>query len=117
MKHRHRLKYFAPWKFCTVKGCKYRKFEKVRPIFAYINIGTGKGTQIKEILDIVCELYPGAKWVNEKKQFPTYDSVADITLSQILLDFKPHVSREFMKNVIKEEMMMEIEENKKSVGL
>lgn len=75
-----------------------------------INIGTGKGTQIKEILDLICTLYPGAKWITEKKPFVTYDSIADITLARILLDFKPHASQEFMKKVIEKEMMKEIEE-------
>ena len=76
-----------------------------------INIGTGKGTQIRDVLDIVCELYPKTKWLEEKKQFETYDSIADITLANILLDFKPHTSKDFMKKVIEEEMMKEIELN------
>lgn len=76
-----------------------------------INIGTGRGTQIKEILDLVCDSYPGTKWIYEKKEFDTYDSIADVTLAKILLDFKPHASKEFMKKVIKEEMMKEVEEN------
>lgn len=73
-----------------------------------INIGSGKGVQIKEILDLVCELYTGATWTYEKREFKMYDSIADITLAKILLDFKPHASKEFMKHVIKNEMMVEV---------
>lgn len=72
-----------------------------------INIGSGKGTQIREILDLVCEIYPSAKWVYKKREFPMYDSIADITLARILLDYQPSASKEFMKKVISEEMMIE----------
>jgi len=70
-----------------------------------VNIGSGKGMQIKDILNIICELYPKAKWVEKKADFAVYDHIADITLAKILLDFKPHDTLEFMKKVIKEEMM------------
>jgi nucleoside-diphosphate-sugar epimerase len=70
-----------------------------------INIGSGKGVQIKDILDLTCEMYPGTKWIYEKREFPMYDSIADITLARILLDFKPHTSMEFMKKVVRQEMM------------
>jgi len=73
-----------------------------------INIGSGKGVQIKDILDLACEMYPNAKWVQERKEFPMYDSIADITLASILLDFKPHASMEFMKKVVREEMMSDL---------
>ena len=80
-------------------------YEKARD--KIINIGSGKGTQIREILDLVCEIYPTAKWVYRKEEFPMYDSIADVTLAKILLDYEPHASKEFMKKVIIEEMMPE----------
>lgn len=70
-----------------------------------VNIGTGKGTQVKDILNIICELFPKVKWVEKKAEFTMYDHIADITLAKILLDFKPHDTLEFMKQVIKKEMM------------
>jgi len=70
-----------------------------------VNIGSGRGTQIREILDIVCELFPSAQWKEVKTNFVMYDSIADITLARILLDFEPHSSPEFMKKVIVEEMI------------
>jgi len=69
-----------------------------------INIGSGKGIQIREILDIVCEIYPDAQWRENEANFTMYDSIADITLANILLDFKPNISKEFMKKIIIEEM-------------
>jgi UDP-glucose 4-epimerase len=70
-----------------------------------INIGSGKGMQIREILDIVCEFYPAAKWIEKKAEFIMYDSIADITLARILLDFQPNSSEDFMKNIIRDEMI------------
>jgi UDP-glucose 4-epimerase len=70
-----------------------------------INIGSGCGTQIREILDLVCEIFPQAGWVEEEADFEMYDSIADITLAKILLDFEPHTSKEFMKKVIIEEIL------------
>lgn len=72
-----------------------------------INIGSGRGTQIKEILDLVCEIYPKTKWIEEKGKFIAYDSIADITLAKTLLDYNPHVSREFMRKTIAKEMLEE----------
>lgn len=72
-----------------------------------INIGSGKGVQIREILDLVCEFYPNAKWIERKADFTMYDSISDVTLARILLDFHPHSSPEFMKNIIKNEMIQE----------
>jgi len=81
-------------------------YEKARN--KIINIGSGRGTQMREILDLVCEIYSSAKWVYKKEPFPMYDSIADITLAKILLDYKPRASREFMRRVIIEEMMKEL---------
>jgi len=70
-----------------------------------INIGSGKGVQIREILEMVCEIYPKARWKETRASFTMYDSIADITLARILLDFQPHDSQDFLKKVICEEMM------------
>ena len=70
-----------------------------------VNIGSGEGTQIRDILNLVCEIFPKAKWVEKKANFTMYDSIADITLAKILLDFEPHTSRDFMKKIIMEEMI------------
>jgi len=70
-----------------------------------VNIGSGRGVQIRELLDLVCKIYPKAKWVETRAKFTAYDSIADITLAKILLDFKPHDTFKFMEEVIKEEMM------------
>jgi UDP-glucose 4-epimerase len=70
-----------------------------------INIGSGVGTQIREILDLVCEIFPQAEWAEDSADFEMYDSIADITVARILLDFEPHVSKEFMKKVIIEEIL------------
>ena len=66
-----------------------------------INIGSGKGVQIREILNMVCDVFPNARWEEKRADFTMYDSIADITLARILLDFKPNDSQEFMKKVIR----------------
>lgn len=70
-----------------------------------VNIGSGKGMQIRELLDLICEIFQTARWKEVKKKFTMYDSIADITLAKILIDFEPHASREFMKEIIKKEMI------------
>ena len=70
-----------------------------------VNIGSGNGFQIRDILDLICEIFPEVKWTEMKSDFVMYDSIADITLARILLDFKPDGSREFMKKIISEEMI------------
>ena len=70
-----------------------------------VNIGSGKGMQIRELLDLICEIFPNARWEGVKERFTMYDSIADVTLAKILIDFEPHASREFMKEIIKKEMM------------
>jgi len=74
-----------------------------------INVGSGRGTQIKEVLELIREIIPNTRWVYKKQKFVMYDSIADITLAKILLDFKPHDSKEFMKKVIQEEMMKNLQ--------
>lgn len=83
----------------------YRAVAYDKAVNRIINIGSGKGLQIREILDMVCEIYPEAKWQELQADFTMYDSIADITLAQILLDFKPKHSHDFMKQIIVEEMV------------
>lgn len=82
----------------------YRAVAYEKSINRIINIGSGKGIQIRDILNMVCEIFPNAKWEEKPANFTMYDSIADITLARILLDFEPQTSREFMKKIIKEEM-------------
>ena len=70
-----------------------------------INIGSGKGTQIEEVLEGICEIYPATKWIQEEGNFVLYDSIADVTLAKKLLNYRPHASKEFMKKTIMEEMI------------
>ena len=70
-----------------------------------INIGSGKGVQIREILEMVCEIFAHAVWKEAKTEFEMYDSIADIMLAKILLDFSPNASTAFMKKIIEEEMI------------
>ena len=66
-----------------------------------INIGSGRAIQIKELVELICnEIFPGAKWTYKKSEFVMYDSIADITLARILLNFKPHTSKSFMKKIL-----------------
>jgi UDP-glucose 4-epimerase len=83
----------------------YRAATSEKATNRVINIGSGEATQIREILDLVCEIFPRARWIEKKAEFIMYDSIADITLAKILLDFKPHTSRDFMKKIIMEEMI------------
>lgn len=83
--------------------CKAAIYEKVNN--RAVNIGSGTGMQIKELLDLICEIFPNARWREAKKEFTMYDSIADITLAKILIDFEPHVSKEFMREIIKKEMI------------
>ena len=83
----------------------YRAVAYEKSVNRTINIGSGKGIQIRDILNTVCELFPEAKWVEKKADFDMYDSIADITLARILLDFEPHNDKGFMKKIIKEEMI------------
>lgn len=70
-----------------------------------INIGSGKGTQIRDVLRMVSGFCPNVKVITKKSPLVQYDSVADISLAKKLLGFKPHASKKFMKKTIKEEMM------------
>ena len=69
-----------------------------------VNIGSGRGEQIRSILDMIKEVCPGAEWCEERGNVPLYDSIADITKAGLLLDYKPHSGRDFMMKVIREEI-------------
>jgi nucleoside-diphosphate-sugar epimerase len=83
----------------------YRAVAYEKSINRIINIGSGKGIQIRDILNMVCEIFPNAKWEEKTATFTMYDSIADITLARILLDFEPRQTKEFMKSVIENEMI------------
>jgi len=83
----------------------YRAVAYDKAVNRIVNIGSGRGLQIREILEVVCEIYPNARWRERKADFTMYDSIADITLAQILLDFHPRASREFLKSILIEEMI------------
>jgi len=72
-----------------------------------INIGSGKGIKIKEILQMVHKIYPNAKVVSKESKLVEYDSVADISLAKALLNFRPQTSKKFMEKIIKEEIVNE----------
>jgi UDP-glucose 4-epimerase len=83
----------------------YRAVAYEKAVNRTINIGSGRGIQIREILNMVCEIFPQAKWIEKKADFDMYDSIADITLARILLDFEPQNTKEFMREIIKNEMI------------
>jgi nucleoside-diphosphate-sugar epimerase len=84
----------------------YRAVAYEKSINRIINIGSGKGIQIRDILNMICDIFPNAKWKEKPANFIMYDSIADITLARILLDFEPRNSKEFMKSVIENEMIV-----------
>lgn len=83
----------------------YRAVAYDKSVNRIINIGSGRGIQIRDILNTVCEIFPEAKWVEKKAEFDMYDSIADITLARILLDFEPGNPKDIMKKIIQEEML------------
>lgn len=83
----------------------YQSVVYEKAVNRFINIGSGKGIQIRELLNLLSEILSNAKWNEVKSDFEGYDSIADITSAKILLDFNPDDSIEFMKKIIKEEML------------
>ena len=110
-KKREEIQSFGPFQYRDfvyagdVAEAVYKAVAYDKAVNRIINIGSGKGIQIREILKIICDIIPEARWKEVKSQFPLYDSIADITLAKILLDFEPHTSMEFMKHVIETEMI------------
>jgi len=72
-----------------------------------INIGSGKGIKISEILQMVCRIYPKVKVILKESKLIEYDSIADISLAKVMLNFSPRTSGKFMEKIIKEEMSNE----------
>ena len=71
-----------------------------------INIGSGQGMPIQRVLSLVNELYPHLRIIHrDGLTTGYYDSQADITLATSLLDWSPSAGTEFMKKVIKREMI------------
>jgi len=102
---------FGPFQYrdfiygADVAEAMYRAVVYDKALNRTINIGSGRGVQIREILDMIRTLFPEARWKEVKTSFTMYDSIADITLARILLDFEPHDSREFLEKIIRDEMM------------
>jgi len=70
-----------------------------------INIGSGFGVQIRDILNIMASALPGAKWKEEKADIALYDHIADINRARLLLDYNPvSGNRGFLEYVIKKEI-------------
>lgn len=73
-----------------------------------LNIGSGEGLSIREVVAYVQELYPDLQVMYEDGRSDTlYDSVADMTLARRLLGWKPRSPRELMAEVIGKEMLCE----------
>jgi len=70
-----------------------------------INIGSGEGTTIEEILQWMTEIYPNIIIEYKKSPLVTYDSVADISLAKALLDFWIKMPKRSIKEIIKSEMV------------
>lgn len=110
-KNRQVIESFGPFQYRDfiyagdVAEAVYRAVAYEKSINRIINIGSGRGIQIREILNMVCEIFPDAKWEERQAAFTMYDSIADITLARILLDLEPRTSREFMKQIIQTEMI------------
>jgi UDP-glucose 4-epimerase len=67
-----------------------------------INVGTGVGRSIKDIVELVKEYFPNLK--SEKKEFKgeLYNSIADISRLKELTGFEPNSSIKVLKDTIEE---------------
>jgi UDP-glucose 4-epimerase len=81
--------------FLSVLDCKRCQNET-------INVGTGVGRSIKDIVELVKEHYPNIKLERKEYKGVLYDSVADISKLKKLTGFEPDKSIDIMKNTIKE---------------
>jgi len=68
-----------------------------------INIGSGEGTSIKEILEWVDWVYP-CSVTYEPSPLIEYDSIADISLAKALLDFWVKMPKKNIKDIIRSEI-------------
>ena len=70
-----------------------------------INIGSGVGIKIRNILEIMQDIFPKLVVEFKESNLVEYDSIADISLARVLLDFEPRVSSNSMTEIIKREMI------------
>ena len=84
------------WKMLDTTG-------EVMALNRIINVGSGEGTTIRELLEWINEIYP-CKVTYEPSPLIEYDSIADISLARALLDFWPKMSKKNIKKIIKSEM-------------
>lgn len=70
-----------------------------------VNIGSGRGTQIRDVLDMMFREFPDANWIIEPAPSIHYDSIADISKARLLFDFEPHTGTEFMRQIFREELL------------
>jgi len=68
-----------------------------------INIGSGEGMQIREILDEIKRNYTNATYIENKANTILYDHIADISKAKLLLDYKP-ITKQYMSYIIGEEI-------------
>ena len=69
-----------------------------------INIGSGEGTTIRELLEWINEIYP-CKVTYDPSPLIEYDSIADISLAKALLGYWVKMSKRDIKDIIRSEMV------------
>jgi len=69
-----------------------------------INIGSGEGTTIRELLQWITEIHSMTSIEYEEAPLVAYDSIADISLAKALLDFSPKIPKSFIKETFRSEM-------------
>ncbi len=73
-----------------------------------LNIGSGEGMAISEVVDLVRAVYPGlAVGYRDGESDHLYDSIADIALAESLLGWSPQSPRTKMAEVLHKEMLEE----------
>jgi len=71
-----------------------------------INIGSGEGISVRQVVELVQEFYPDLSVrYGDGHNSTTYDSVADVSLAKSLLGWKPHDSVSFLRNIMQKEMI------------
>ena len=73
-----------------------------------LNIGSGQGISIRHVVSLIAQLCPSLDVVyRDDVDMVCYDSEADISRASKLLNWVPNVGAEFMKKIVKQEMMYE----------
>jgi len=73
-----------------------------------LNIGSGQGISIRKVVSLIAQLYPSLDVVyRDDVDTVCYDSEADIVRASTLLNWAPNAGAEFMKTIVKQEMMYE----------